>query len=207
MWLGGVKKMEEKEGKKIEKVTSGSIEEIPLNEVPEEAKNLFGKNINWIEVGISPDLSTIRGYRWDGKENLEQKTGSVWRFLPATIFRCPIALAAKIEEERDRDRKKMTWGEFLSECDVSDWVFSGEEGDIISAYPEEDSDFLMLSPTSIVWGGDVVIISDEIGESWVILTEKPNADEEEGEKEYSPLHGRIFASREEADAYLQGEKE
>jgi hypothetical protein len=198
---GEIKKMEKENY--IEMVTSGGIKDVPLDTIPEEVKNLFGGEINWIEVGICPDLSTIRGYRWDEKENLEQKTGSVWRFLPATIFRCPIALAAKIEEERDRDMEKMTWGEFLSECDVSDWIFEGEEGDIISASPEKDSDFISISPTKIRWGGEEVILSDGVSESWVILAEKPS---NEDEKEYSPLHGRIFATLEEAKTYLQEEK-
>ena len=189
---------------KVEKIDSQQTVEIPFSEIPGEVKNLIGRECNWIEEGICPDLSTLRGYKWDGKEKLEQVTGSTWKFIPTRVWRVLPEIAEKIEELKSKERKKkgigeQTWTEFLGDCDVNHWTWTnGAEGDIIEADPTSDSDFSIVAPKTVNWGQEVYI-TDDIGTGYVILTEIDG--------DFVPLDGRIFASEGEARKYQKEEEE
>ncbi len=189
---------------KVEKIEGSKTEEIPYPEIPDKVRKLIGR-CNWIEEGICPDLSTVRGYRWDGKEKLEQMTGSSWNFVPLRIWRVTPEIAEEIEKMKQREREKQEikeqdWSEFLADCDVSHWAWTrGEEGDILEADPKDEPDFSIVSvtPPIVNWGGENVCIRDEIGTAFVILAPGRR------EGEWAPLDGCLFATKEEVEKYAE----
>jgi len=68
-------------------LTLGANESLGAKPVPSNVKRMMQrKGINWVEIGICPDLSTIRGYYLDKENKLHQKTGSGWEFRPSEVY-------------------------------------------------------------------------------------------------------------------------
>ena len=61
---------------------------IAYKSLPKEVKKLFRKKgINYVEMGMSPDLSYYRGYFWDkDTDQLWNLTGGSWEFKPIGAF-------------------------------------------------------------------------------------------------------------------------
>lgn len=82
--------------------------------------------------------------------------------------------------KKDKDFKKMTWGEFLDGCDVSHWAYEGvsprivyENGDYVVAKENvaDDPDFRIIEETKgglIVDWGEPVFLIDKIGDAYVV---------------------------------------
>jgi len=69
---------------------------VPWDQVPLDVKKLLRrKDINYVEVGFCPDLSTVRGYFIDKDDMLHQKTGTGWKFYPMEAY----ATVPLLEEE------------------------------------------------------------------------------------------------------------
>ena len=99
--------------------------------------------------------------------------------------------------------EEMTWKEFLNECDVSHWTWSGgsdwPDGSIIEANPTEDLDF--CTKNDVVDWGRPVKITDEIGTGYVVLETNRLRN-----GEYHPLNGAVFASHADAEEYRKNNK-
>ena len=61
---------------------------IAYKSLPKEVQRMFRrKGINYVEMGMSPDLSYFRGYFWDkDTDQLKNITGGSWEFKPIGAF-------------------------------------------------------------------------------------------------------------------------
>jgi len=80
---------------------------VPWSEVPEDVKKLLRrKDINYVEVGFCPDLSTVRGYWIDEDDMINQKTGSRWKFYPMEAYATVPLLEDNAEVSGEESKKE-----------------------------------------------------------------------------------------------------